>query len=249
MANAGDLQKVIADAVAELEAAKGKAISDEAKAALDEAILKVKASTTEDEVNDAKDAGLKAAADADKALKDAITAALAELDEAKATASDEANVQIDAAKTGIAAATSVTQVEELLAALYDTIFDIRYVLLEGNGLEWVKGSNVTARFRSSAPYEKFDSVEIDGTTVAASDYTSENGSTIILLKPGRLMTLSVGRHQIVIRSKDGLAVGYFNVKPALPPTGDSADPFLWMALLMVSLGLAVTAIRMKRKEQ
>ena len=64
-----------------------------------------------------------------------------------------------------------------------------------------------------------------------------------------LKTLGVGKHKIVVRSKDGLAKGHFFVKPALPPTGDSADPFLWTALLMMSLGLAVTVIRMKRREQ
>ena len=236
-------------AIAELEAAKSKAVSDEAKTALDEAIQKVKEATNPDAVTAAKEAGLKAAVEADKALKDAIAAALAELDEAKVTASEEARAQIDAAKTKIAAATSVGQVEKLLAELYDAIFEFRYVLLEGNGLEWVKGSDVTAKFRSSAPYEKFVSVEIDGSTVPASEYTSENGSTIIWLKSSMLGKLGVGKHKIVVRSKDGLAKGYFYVKPALPPTGDSADPFLWTVLLTMSLGLAVTAIRMKRKEQ
>ena len=236
-------------AIAELEDAKSKAVSDAAKTALDEAIQKVKEATNPDAVTAAKEAGLKAAEEADKALKAAISAALTELDEAKATASDEARTQIDAAKTKIAAATSVEQVEELLAELYDAIFEFRYVLLEGNGLEWVKGSDVTAKFRSSAPYEKFVSVEIDGSTVPTSEYTSENGSTIIWLKPGALGKLGVGKHKIVVRSKDGLAKGYFYVKPALPPTRDSADPFLWTVLLTMSLGLAVTAIRMKRKEQ
>lgn len=236
-------------AIAELEDAKSKAVSDAAKTALDEAIQKVKEATNPDAVTAAKEAGLKAADEADKALKDAISAALAELDEAKVTASDEARAQIDAAKTKIAAATSVEQVEKLLAELYDAIFEFRYVLLEGDGLEWVKGSDVTAKFRSSAPYEKFVGVEIDDSTVSASEYTSENGSTIIWLKPGALGKLGVGKHKIVVRSKDGLAKGYFYVKPALPPTGDSADPFLWTVLLTMSLGLAVTAIRMKRKEQ
>ncbi len=232
-------------AIAELEEAKKKAVSDDAKTALDEAIRKVKEATSQDAVAAAK----KAAEEAGKALRDVIAAALAELDEAKVTASDEARTQIDAAKAKIASATSVKQVEELLDALYDAIFDIRYVLIEGNGLEWVKGSDVTAKFRSSAPYEKFVSVKIDNSTVPASEYTSENGSTIIWLKPSMLGKLRVGRYKVVVRSKDGLAKGYFYVKPALPRTGDNADPFLWTVLLTVSLGLAVTAIRMKRKEQ
>lgn len=236
-------------AIAELEDAKSKAVSDDAKTALDEAIQKVKEATSQDAVAAAKEAGLKAADEADKALKDAIAAALAELDEAKVTASAEARTQIDAAKTKIAAATSVGHVEELLDELYDAIFEFRYVLIEGDGLEWVKDSGVTAKFRSSAPYEKFVSVEIDGSTVPASEYTSENGSTIIWLKSSMLGKLGVGKHKIVVRSKDGLAKGCFYVKPALPPTGDSAAPFLWTVLLMMSLGLAVTAIRMKRKEQ
>ena len=35
----------------------------------------------------------------------------------------------------------------------------------------------------------------------------------------------------------------------VPSTGDKAHPFLWGALLMMSLGLAIVAFRIKHKEQ
>ena len=37
--------------------------------------------------------------------------------------------------------------------------------------------------------------------------------------------------------------------PQIPSTGDSNDPLLWAVILMISTGLAVTALKLKRREQ
>ena len=58
---------------------------------------------------------------------------------------------------------------------------------------------------------------MDGSTIAATNYTAKEGSTKITLAPAYLETLSIGSHSIKIVSKDGSASTNFTVKAAAQP--------------------------------
>ena len=92
-----------------------------------------------------------------------------------------------------------------------------YTIIAGANGEWTKGSTTGLAFTSDAPFDKFDSVKVDGSTIAAANYTAEAGSTKITLAPAYLETLSVGSHSIKIVSKDGSASTNFTVKAAAQP--------------------------------
>ena len=92
-----------------------------------------------------------------------------------------------------------------------------YTIIAGANGEWTKGSTTGLAFTSDAPFDKFDSVKVDGSTIAATNYTAEAGSTKITLAPAYLETLSVGSHSIVVISTDGTASTNFTVKAAAQP--------------------------------
>ena len=92
-----------------------------------------------------------------------------------------------------------------------------YTIIAGTGGEWTKGSMSGLSITSDAPFAKFDSVQVDGSTIAAANYSAEEGSTKITLAPAYLETLSIGSHSIKIVSKDGSASTNFTVKAAVQP--------------------------------
>jgi len=92
-----------------------------------------------------------------------------------------------------------------------------YTIIAGANGEWTKGSTTGLAFTSDAPFDKFYSVKVDGSTIAATNYTAEAGSTKITLVPAYLETLSVGVHTIEIVSNDGSASTNFTVKSAEQP--------------------------------
>ena len=62
-------------------------------------------------------------------------------------------------------------------------------------------------------------------------------------------TLSVGEHEIVIKSTDGFAKGTFKVLE-LAPSGDSSNTFMWVAISLVSLGaIGVVAFALAKKRK
>ena len=96
-----------------------------------------------------------------------------------------------------------------------------YTIVVGAGSEWTKGGSTGLIITSDAPFAKFNSVEVDGNTIAATNYAAEEGSTKITLAPAYLETLSVGTHSIKIVSNDGSASTNFTIKAAVPPVPTS----------------------------
>ncbi len=131
-----------------------------------------------------------------------------------------------------------------------------YTIIAGANGEWTKGSKEGLLFTSDADFDKFDSVLVDGNTVAAGNYTAVKGSTKITLLPSYLETLRVGSHSIVIASRDGNASTNFTIKaapqpvdPTNPKTGDSSDLLLWVVLLAASgAALTGTAIYSRKRK-
>ena len=145
----------------------------------------------------------------------------------------------------------------------------------GDGATVTQGEKKELSFTSDASFADFLRVELDGTTLDEKNYTKKEGSTIITLNRDFVAALSVGEHTLAIVSKSGTATAKFTVKakPAetttpqptvtpqptatpqptvqpvspLPRTGDTANPALWLALLIVS-GSALAAIFVLRRK-
>ena len=145
----------------------------------------------------------------------------------------------------------------------------------GDGATVTQGEKKELSFTSDASFADFLRVELDGTTLDEKNYTKREGSTIITLNRDFVATLSVGEHTLAIVSKSGTATAKFTVKakPAetaipqptvtpqptaqpqptvqpvspIPRTGDTANPALWFALLIVS-GSALAAIFVLRRK-
>ena len=145
----------------------------------------------------------------------------------------------------------------------------------GDGATVTQGEKKELSFTSDASFSDFLRVELDGTTLDEKNYTKKEGSTIITLNRDFVATLSVGEHTLAIVSQSGTATAKFTVKakPAetatpqptvtpqptaqpqptvqpvspLPRTGDTANPALWFALLIVS-GSALAAIFVLRRK-
>ena len=145
----------------------------------------------------------------------------------------------------------------------------------GDGATVTQGEKKELSFTSDASFADFLRVELDGTTLDEKNYTKREGSTIITLNRDFVATLSVGEHTLSIVSKSGTATAKFTVKAKptetttpqptvtpqptaqpqpmvqpvspIPSTGDTANPALWFALLIVS-GSALAVIFVLRRK-
>ena len=145
----------------------------------------------------------------------------------------------------------------------------------GDGATVTQGEKKELSFTSDASFADFLRVELDGTALDEKNYTKREGSTIITLNRDFVAALSVGEHTLAIVSQHGTATAKFAVKakPAetatpqptvtpqptaqpqptvqpvspIPRTGDTANPALWFALLIVS-GFALAAIFVLRRK-
>ena len=145
----------------------------------------------------------------------------------------------------------------------------------GDGATVTQGEKKELSFTSDASFADFLRVELDGTTLDEKNYTKKEGSTIITLNRDFVASLSVGEHTLSIVSKSGTATAKFTVKAKptetatpqptvtpqptaqpqptvqpvspIPSTGDTANPALWFALLIVS-GSALAAIFVLRRK-
>jgi hypothetical protein len=83
--------------------------------------------------------------------------------------------------------------------------------LEGDGQEFYTMAPSTLSFRSTAPLNELQDVQINGQTVDPSNYTLEEGSTIVKLKHDYLSTLDVGQYELSVVSNSKIAKGDFTV--------------------------------------
>ena len=195
---------------------------------------------------------------------------LKHIDAKAATAAEEGNIAYwycDGCKkyfSDAAAKTEITEAATVTAKLPPKI-------TAGDGAAVTQGEKKELTFTSDASFADFVRVELDGTALEEKNYTKREGSTIITLNRDFVATLSVGEHTLAIVSQHGTATAKFTVKakPAetatpqptvtpqpqptvqpvspIPSTGDTANPALWFALLIVS-GFALAAIFVLRRK-
>ena len=97
--------------------------------------------------------------------------------------------------------------------------EVSYQIIKGADSVWTKGSSEGLLIASDAPFEKFDSVLIDGEEADAANYEAVSGSTEVTLKAAYLETLEDKEHTIEIKSTDGSASTRFTVKQASKKDG------------------------------
>ena len=124
-------------------------------------------------------------------------------------------------------------------------FDLpNYLVTEGAGSSWNKGSASDLRFCANGALGKFTELTIDGKTVDPSYYSTESGSTIVRIKPNYLKGLTPGKHIIGVAYRDGKALAIFSVTDINRrgvATGDENDVRQWILILALS-ALALAAV-------
>ena len=135
-------------------------------------------------------------------------------------------------------------------------------------VDWQDGSGKSAEFQIKRAvddmmcHELFTGeVYVDGNLARRGiDFTDRTGSTIITFKPEFLKTLSAGNHIIKVVFKDGetsvvlkilAAIATPTPTPAVdatPMTGDTANPFLFVTLILVSMAGAAVIMERKRHD-
>ena len=117
------------------------------------------------------------------------------------------------------------------------------------------GGNVGLTFISSASFDSFKGVQVDGKTLAARNYTAGRGSIKVCLKPAYLRTLTSGDHIVTILSAEGDVSAVFAVSAAGSVTGGKTSPSTFdpgvtasAAAALVSLTGLTLLPRKRRKE-
>lgn len=197
---------------------------------------------------------------------------LKHIDAKAATAAEEGNIAYwycDGCKkyfSDAAATKEITKAATVTAKLPPKI-------TAGDGAAVTQGEKKELTFTSDASFADFVCVELDGTALEEKNYTKREGSTIITLNRDFVAALSVGEHTLAIVSQHGTATAKFTVKakptetatpqptvtpqptPTVQPaslilrTGDTANPALWFALLIVSGGAAIGITVASRKKK
>ena len=103
-------------------------------------------------------------------------------------------------------------------AVFKEIPAITYTVTVGADSTWTRDSGTDLTIivkRSEADetcFSHFTGVQIDGTTLAPSDYDAKAGSTVVTLKEATLLKLSNGNHTITVNFDDGKAETKLSLK-------------------------------------
>lgn len=84
--------------------------------------------------------------------------------------------------------------------------------LEGDGAEFYTLAPTALSFRSTAPLNELNEVQINGVTVDPANYTLTEGSTIVTFPIDYLKTLNVGSYEVAVASNSKTVKGGFSVK-------------------------------------
>ena len=115
------------------------------------------------------------------------------------------------------------------------------------GAAYYDGGNVGLTFVSSADFDTFTGVQVDGKTLAAKNYIAERGSIEVYLKAVYLRTLKNGSHTVTIQSTAGDVSAVFTVENSKTSPGTS-DPGIAVYALSSMLSLVGLAALRRRKE-
>lgn len=104
-----------------------------------------------------------------------------------------------------------TKLQNAISDITAVLANVGEEVLEGDGQEYYTMAPTALSFRSSASLSELQSVQVNGETVDPSNYTLEEGSTIVTLSIDYLKTLDTGDYEIAIVSDSQTAKGNFTV--------------------------------------
>ena len=105
-----------------------------------------------------------------------------------------------------------TEVAGAISELEAVLGSVGEERLEGDGAEYYTLAPTALSFRSTAPLNELQEVQINGVTVDPSNYTLEEGSTIVTFPIEYLKTLDVGSYEVAVASDSKTVKGDFAVK-------------------------------------
>ena len=115
----------------------------------------------------------------------------------------------------------------------------------------LKDCRITVRSEpdSSMAFDHYQNTRMDGAVMPNGSHTAEKGSLIVTLKAAYLDTLAIGKHKATINFKDGSVDVDITVKEGyeVPKTGDSANPVLWLGLMLMGLVTAGVIMASRKK--
>jgi hypothetical protein len=112
---------------------------------------------------------------------------------------------------GVEYSVDSAKVQGAVAELESVLSGLGEERLEGDGAEYYTLAPTPLTFRSTAPLNELQSVQINGVTVDPSNYTLEEGSTIVTFPIDYLKTLEKGNYQVSIVSESKTVKGNFAV--------------------------------------
>lgn len=124
-------------------------------------------------------------------------------------------------------------------------------ILEGNNSSWRLDDNKGITIRSSANFESFMGVLVDGNKINKSNYIVKEGSIIVELSPAYLKTLKTGEHVVTILSTEGNVDATINVvtninnNSNVPKTGDHSTIMISSILFIISSSMLLLLYKRK----
>ena len=156
-------------------------------------------------------------------------------------------------------------IEDAIAGLQlkEPVVSGSYQITEGANSTWNKGNTNGLTVTSNGDFSKFIAVKVDGTEIAAENYTVESGSTIVTLNVAYLETLTEGTHTLTLVYTDGEVSTEFTVAPqtvagtieentdtsASPQTGDSSNVAIWIVIAVLATGVMTGTVLFARKRK
>ena len=125
-----------------------------------------------------------------------------------------------------------------------------YKIIAGADGKLTKDAVVDHSITGDGSYADFVKLNMDGQVVDAANYAVKSGSTIVTFKKAYLETLSVGKHEVEMIWKDGIAKTTLTIAeaPGNPETGDSTNMILWFSIFAAAASaLAVMMVRGRRE--
>ena len=113
---------------------------------------------------------------------------------------------------GVEYSVDTNKLADATASLEAALDNLNSERLEGDGAEYCTMAPTALSFRSTAPLNELNEVQINGVTVDPSNYTLEEGSTIVTFPIEYLKTLNVGNYEVTVASESKTVKGGFNIK-------------------------------------
>lgn len=144
----------------------------------------------------------------------------------------------------------------------ETTKEIIYKFLEGENQKYIINENTNAKFRIDADYSLFQNggkVYVDDILIDTNNYTSESGSTIIILKKEYLSKLNAGEHKLkVVFNDGGVAESKFTISETEkeakeiiknPQTSDSITTYITLFIISILAIVTTVIINNIKKEE